>query len=296
MDGLPTALGVVLVLQTILDNLKLQLTNGTDNLATIELVDEQLGNTLVHQLVDTLLQLLRLHGVVVLDIFEQLRRERRQAAEVQLFALSERISNLKHATGIGQTYDIAWPCLVDGRLALCHKLCRTGEAQRLALTHMQVGLVSLELTRADLTEGDTRAVVGIDIGGNLKDKAGKLLLLRLHLALLSLRGLRTWGNLDEAVQQLLYTEVVQCRTKEYGSNLGRTVGLYLKLRIDTIYQFQVFAQLARVLLTNALVQLSGVELHADLLGHALLIGGKQVELLLIDIIYALELSALIDGP
>ena len=37
---------------------------------------------LIHQLVDTFLQLLRLHRVVVLDVFEQLGRERRQSAEM----------------------------------------------------------------------------------------------------------------------------------------------------------------------------------------------------------------------
>ena len=123
MYGLPAALGVVLVLQTILDNFELQLSYGSDNLAVVKLVNEQLCHTLVHQLVDTLLQLLGLHGVVVLDILEQLRRERRQSAEVQLFAFGQCVANLKHTACIGQTYDIAWPSLVDGALTLRHKLC-----------------------------------------------------------------------------------------------------------------------------------------------------------------------------
>ena len=96
---------------------------------------------------------------------------------MQLLTLRQRIADLKHATSIGQAYNIAWPCLVDGTLSLCHKLCRRSEAHRLSLTHMQIGLVALELTTADLTEGDTRTVVRIDIGSNLEDKARKLLLL-----------------------------------------------------------------------------------------------------------------------
>ena len=60
-DRLPTALGIVFVLQTVLDNFELQLTYRTDNLTTIELVDEQLGYPFVHQLVDTLGELLLLH-------------------------------------------------------------------------------------------------------------------------------------------------------------------------------------------------------------------------------------------
>ena len=208
VDWLPTALGIILVFQAILDDFKLQLAHRTNNLATIELIDEQLGHTLVHQLVDTLLQLLRLHGVVVLDILEQLGRERRQSAEVKLFALRQRVANLEDAI-IGQTYNIAWPSLIDGRFALSHKLCGTGETQRLALANMQVGLIALELTAAHLAEGDTRTMVGVDIGCNLEDKTCKLRLIGLNIALLSLSGFGTGGYLHEAVQQLLYTEVVQ---------------------------------------------------------------------------------------
>ena len=100
VDRLPAALGIVLVLQTVLDDLELQLTDGADNLAAVELVDEQLGDTLVHQLVDALLQLLRLHRVVVLDILEQLRRERGQSAEVQLLAFRQRVTYFKYTTRI----------------------------------------------------------------------------------------------------------------------------------------------------------------------------------------------------
>ena len=55
VDGFPAALGIILILQAVLDDLKLQLADGTDNLAVVELVDEQLGNALVHQLVNTFL-------------------------------------------------------------------------------------------------------------------------------------------------------------------------------------------------------------------------------------------------
>ena len=144
MDGLPTALGIVLILKTILNDLELQLANGADDLAPVELVDEQLGDALVHELVDALLELLRLHGVVVLDILEQLGRERREASEMQLLALGQGVANFEDAARVGQSDDVAGPGLVDGRLALCHELGGTGEAERLALAHVQVGLVALE--------------------------------------------------------------------------------------------------------------------------------------------------------
>ena len=66
----PTTFGIVFVLKTILDNLELQLSYRTNNLAVVELVHEELSYTLIHQLADTLLQLLGLHGVGILDILE----------------------------------------------------------------------------------------------------------------------------------------------------------------------------------------------------------------------------------
>lgn len=71
-DGLPAALGVVLVLKAILDDLELELAYGTDDLTAIELVDEELSHAFVHELGNTFLKLLGLHGVGVLYVFEHL--------------------------------------------------------------------------------------------------------------------------------------------------------------------------------------------------------------------------------
>ena len=137
-DGLPTALGIVFVLQTVLDHLELQLSYRTDNLAAVELIDKQLCHTFVHQLVDTLGQLFLLHGVSILDV------EAGQTAEVEQFAFGQRITNLKGSV-IGQTDDITCPSLVDGRFTLCHKLCRTGKTHCLAMTHVIVRSVADKL-------------------------------------------------------------------------------------------------------------------------------------------------------
>ena len=123
MNRLPTALGIVLVLQAILYNLELQLTDGTHDATTIELVDEQLCHTLVHQLLQTLLELLALHWVIVLDVLEEKWRERWQSTEVILLALSQSITNLEDAV-VWQTNDIARIGLIDCTLTLRHKLGR----------------------------------------------------------------------------------------------------------------------------------------------------------------------------
>ena len=72
-DRIPTTLCTILVLKTVLDNLELKLTYGADNLATVQRGGEELCNTLVHKLVDTLGELLELHRVGILDIAEKLR-------------------------------------------------------------------------------------------------------------------------------------------------------------------------------------------------------------------------------
>ncbi len=61
------------MLQTVLNDLKLKLTNGADEFTAVELVDEHLSNALTHQLVNTLGKLLGTHGISVLDILEHLR-------------------------------------------------------------------------------------------------------------------------------------------------------------------------------------------------------------------------------
>ena len=127
---------------------------------------------------------------------------------MELFTLCQRVTNLKDSI-VGQTHDISWPSLIDGRLTLSHKLCRRRETQCLALTNMQIRLVALELTRAHLTERDTGTVVRIDIGSDLEDKTCKLRFLWVHVTFLSLRRTWTRSNLHEAIQQLLNTKVIQ---------------------------------------------------------------------------------------
>ena len=50
----PAALCIIFVLESVLDDLKLKLSYRTDEFPSVELVDEQLSHTFVHQLVDTL--------------------------------------------------------------------------------------------------------------------------------------------------------------------------------------------------------------------------------------------------
>ena len=150
----PTALCIVLVFKTILNNLELQLTYSTNQLTTVELVYEELCNALVHKLFDTLVKLLCLHWVGIFDILEHLWRETWQTNEVQILTLGKCIADFEDSV-IWQTNDIARISLVDCALALCHELRWRRESDCLAVAYMQIRIVADELARTNLAERNT---------------------------------------------------------------------------------------------------------------------------------------------
>ena len=253
MHGLPAALGVVLVLQAVLDNLELQLTNRAHDAAAVELVDEELRHTLVHELLQSLLELLVLHRVIILDVLEKEWREAWQTAKMHLLSLRQRISYLEN-TVVWQTYNVTRISLVNGTLALCHELGRRRETHVLIQAHVVIWLISHKFARAYLTESDAGAVVWINIGCNFEDETTELRFFRLHQSLICLGGSRRWSNMNKTVEEFLNTKIVQCRTEEHRCYFGRTVGFFLKLRLNTIYQFQFLTQLCSLTFTNPLVE------------------------------------------
>ena len=72
---LPTALGAILMQETILDDFKLQLAYSAYYPTVVVLVGKYLSHTFSHELVEPLLQLFRLHRIGIFDILEHLGRE-----------------------------------------------------------------------------------------------------------------------------------------------------------------------------------------------------------------------------
>ena len=72
---------------------------------------------------------------------------------MKLFAISKGVADLEYPI-VGKTNDVAWPCLVDSALTLCHKLRWRRKSHSLSLTHMEIWLVTLELATAHFAEGD----------------------------------------------------------------------------------------------------------------------------------------------
>lgn len=72
MYRFPAARRAILMKKAILNYLKLQLSDSAYQFAIIELVDKQLCHTFVHKLLNAFVELLGLHGVSVLNVFEHL--------------------------------------------------------------------------------------------------------------------------------------------------------------------------------------------------------------------------------
>ena len=142
------------MLQAVLDNLKLQLSYRTDNLATVELTDKQLCHTFVHELANALVKLLLLHRVGILDILKHLWREGWQSLEVEIFACSQSVTNLEVAC-IWQTYYIACKSFIHRLLALRHEAGRSRESHLAVLAYVLIIGVTHELTATNLEESDT---------------------------------------------------------------------------------------------------------------------------------------------
>ena len=295
-DRLPATLRAIFVEEAILDDFELELTDGADDLATVELVGKQLCNAFVHQLAHTLVELLLFHRVGVLDIFEHLGRERRKPLEVEQFATGQCVADLEVAR-VGDADDIAGIGDVDDVLLLGHEGRRGGEAHHLVVAHVAIVDVAFELAGADLNEGDTGAMVGVHVRVDLEHKAREFLLLGTHFALFGEDGARSRSDLDEAVEKLLDTEGVESRTEEDRGNLTGKIFLFVKFGIDTLDQFYVFTELVGVSLPDSLInQRRGDIVDLDALADGLFRGGEEVESLFVDIVDTFELGAHVDRP
>lgn len=99
-EGLVGTLRSVLVLQTVLNDFVLKSAHGANHFAAVGDQREQLGDTLVHQLIDSLGELLGLHGVRVVDEAKVFGGEGGNFAKVKLFTAGQAVADAKKP-GIG---------------------------------------------------------------------------------------------------------------------------------------------------------------------------------------------------
>ena len=170
------------MLQTVLDDLKLQLSHCTDDLTAVKLAHKELCHTFVHELVNTLVELFLTHRIGVVNVFEHLRRERGKPLEMQFLSGGEGVSDLE-VTGIGQTDHVSCKSFIDGLFLLRHKASWSGKTHLLVLAHVIIIGVAEELTGTDLEERDARAMVRIHVCVDLKAESRELIFHRFYRAL-----------------------------------------------------------------------------------------------------------------
>ena len=138
----------------------------------------------------------------------------------------------------------------------------------------------------------------VDVGVNLKHKAREFGLGGLNLTGLCFTRLGGGGDLDEFVEHLLHTKVVHRRSKEHRSEFARAVGLHIKVVVYAVYELGFFAQFFGEVFAHELLQafVGQVVDFYDVLRNLGLGGVKQVELLLVQLVHALEGVTNADGP
>ena len=97
-------------------------------------------------------------------------------------------------------------------------------------------------------------MIRVDICRNLKDESCEFRFGWNNLTFFSLCWTRTWRNLNETVEQLLNTKVVQGRAEEHRSDLGIEICIYIELWINTVYKFQVGTKFLGISITNLIVK------------------------------------------
>ena len=253
-NRLPAAGCTVFMGQTVLDHLELQGTDRADDFAAVERRGEELGDTLVHQLVDTLCQLLELERVGILDVTELFGCEGGNACEFKFFAFGKGVADLEVAR-IVQADNVARIGEVDHRFLLGHEGGRRGELELLAAADVQVVLVAFEHTGTDLQEGDSVAVVRVHVGVDLEDESGHLLLLGFDQTGLGRSRSGRRGDAEETFEQLTHAEVVDRRSEEDRGQIALQIGLAVERVVYPLDQFDILPQAGGVTLSDVTVQL-----------------------------------------
>ena len=190
-----------------------------------------------------------------------------------------------------QADDVARVGEVDDRLFLGHESCGRGEFHLFAAAHVQVVLVALERARTDLQECDAVAVVGVHVGVDLEDEACHFRLGRLYDPGFGRCGARRGGDADETLQELLHAEIIDRRTEEDRGQFGPQVSLAVESVVHALDQFGVFAQLVGVAFGDVFVQFGRcevVDLYGRGVGRLPFVARKECEVLLVDVVNALE--------
>ncbi len=231
----------VFMLETVLDDVELQVAHGANNPPAIQLADKKLGDAFVHQLFQPFGQLFGFQGIGIVYEAEKFGRKAGNPLEVQRFALGKGISDLKIA-GIVQADDIPRIGFIDHGFFCRHEGGGVGKLHFPALADVQVVGVALEFPGADSEERDPVAVVGVHIRMDLEHKPGELVFFGVDDAFFGGSGQRLGRDFHEAVQQFPDAEVIHGASEEYRGNFSRQILVSVEFRINGLDDLEFFPQ------------------------------------------------------
>ena len=215
---------------------------------------------------------------------------------MQFLAGSQSVADFEIAS-IGNAHDIAGVSLIDNRFLLRHKSRRSGKAHHLAGTDMLIIDITLELPGAYFHKRYATAVVRVHIRVNLENESRESRFFRTDNALLCLNRLGRRSYLHKTVEQFLNPERIQRRPEKHRGNLTFQIIILAEFRIHAFYQFQIIAQLPGILCPDiGIYRRVGQIIYFHTLRHFLFVRSKQVEAMLIYVIYSLEFRAYINRP
>ena len=292
-------LNVILVLQTVLEHLKLQHADNADDnrFHTGIRLAEDLDGALLCDLLDTLDELLALERVLLTDNGKQLGCERRDAGEHALMlGIAHGITDGEHAR-IENTDNIARIRLIDNGAVLCHQLLRCGKHHLLAGLNVQHVLTALKLAGANTHERNTVAVRLVHVRLNLEHKRGEMRVERVdHTDVSGTRGRRR-RHLQELFQERLNAEVSQRGTEEHRRQLALVHSLEIKLVACTGEQLHIVDQRLVLILGQQSLEDRIVDRQAPRLDLVAEIRAlKRDNLIVHAVVHALEALARADRP
>lgn len=121
------------------------------------------------------------------------------------------------------------------------------------MTYLHVGI---KFAGTDTHECNTVSVSLVHIGLNLEYKGTELMLRGIDQTNVCLSGQRSGGHLQKMFQEDLHTEIRQCGTKAYRSQITFLYLIQVKLRAGTVQQFHLSQQLVRRIFSDANILLA----------------------------------------
>ena len=89
---------------------------------------------------------------------------------------------------------------------------------------------------------------------DLKHKSGEGLFFRTHDALFCLTLKWSWCDVNKAIQQFLYTEIIDCAAKEHRAHLACQIFFTIKFWINMRHGFEFDAQFICSPSANVMIQ------------------------------------------